>query len=76
MLKGTKTALVKKVQPISIHGQISLNVYFVDPEDPEGQVSLARIGPESAPRTIEAGDKVEFRRIDSNEFHKLEGERL
>jgi len=25
---------------------------------------------------IEAGDKVEFRRIDSNEFHKLEGERL
>ena len=60
MLKGTKTALVKKVQPISIHGQISLNVYFVDPEDPEGQVSLARIGPEAAPRTIEAGDKVEL----------------
>ena len=60
MLKGTKTALVKKVQPISIHGQISLNVYFVDPEDPEGQVSLARIGPEAVPRTIEAGDKVEL----------------
>ena len=60
VLKGTKTALVKKVQPISIHGQISLDVYFVDPEDPEGQVSLARIGPESAPRTIEAGDKVEL----------------
>ena len=60
MLKGTKTGLVKKVQPVSIHGQISLDVYFVDPEDPEGQVSLARIGPESAPRTIEAGDKVEL----------------
>jgi hypothetical protein len=59
MLKGTKVALIKKVQPISIHGQISLDVYFVDPEDPDGQVSLARIGPESVPRMIEPGDRVE-----------------
>lgn len=58
MLKGTKTALVKKVQPVSIHGQISLDVYFVDPDEPQGQVSLARIGPEAAPRNIEAGDLV------------------
>ena len=42
MLKGTRTALVKKIQPVSIHGQISLDVYFVDPDDPQGQVSLAR----------------------------------
>ena len=60
VLKGTKTALVKKVQPVSIHGQISLDVYFVDPDDPDGQVSLARIGPEAVPRSIEAGDKVEL----------------
>ena len=31
MLKGTRTALIKKIQPVSIHGQISLDVYFVDP---------------------------------------------
>ena len=55
MLKGTRTAVVKKVQPVSIHGQISLDVYFTDPEDPDGQVSLARIGPESAPRHLERG---------------------
>ena len=60
MLKGTKVALIKRVQPISIHGQISLDVYFVDPEDPDGQVSLARIGPESVPRMIEPGDRVEL----------------
>lgn len=60
MLKGTRTALVKKVQPVSIHGQISLDVYFVDPEDPQGQVSLARIGPEATPRNLEAGDVVDF----------------
>lgn len=58
MLKGTKPALVKKIQPVSIHGQISLDVYFVDPEEPDGQVSLARVGPEAAPRNLEAGDLV------------------
>jgi hypothetical protein len=60
MLKGTKPGLVRKIQPVSIHGQISLDVYYVDPADPEGQVSLARIGPESVPRNLEAGDTVEL----------------
>lgn len=58
MLKGTKDAVVTKVQPVSIHGQISLDVYFVDPDDTQGQVSLARIGPESVPKNLEAGDRV------------------
>jgi hypothetical protein len=60
MLKGSRPALVKKVQPVSIHGQISLDVYSVDPDDPDGQVSLARLGPEAVPRGLEAGDKVEL----------------
>jgi hypothetical protein len=58
MLKGTKEAVVTRVQPVSIHGQISLDVYFVDPGDPQGQVSLARIGPESVPKGLEAGERV------------------
>jgi hypothetical protein len=60
MLKGSKPAIVKKIQPVSIHGQISLDVYVVDPDDPQGQVSLARIGPESVPKDLEAGDSVEL----------------
>jgi len=60
MLKGSKTAQVTKVQPVSIHGQIALDVYFVDPDDQQGQVSLARIGEESVPRGLEAGDRVEL----------------
>ena len=60
MLKGSKPGIVRKVQPVSIHGQISLDVYFVDPADPEGQISVARIGPESVPRNLEAGDLVEL----------------
>jgi hypothetical protein len=58
MLKGTKTVQVTKIQPVSIHGQISLDVYFIDPDDSQGQVSLARIGPESVPKGMEAGDRV------------------
>ena len=60
MLKGTKAALIKRVQPVSIHGQISLDVYFVDPAEPDGQVSLARLGPEAVPRHLEPGDQVEL----------------
>lgn len=60
MLKGSRTALVKKVQPVSIHGQITLDVYHVDPEEPDGQVSLARLGPEAVPRNLEPGDRVDL----------------
>ena len=60
MLKGSKPGIVKKIQPVSIHGQISLDISFVDPDDPDGPVSLARVGPENVPRGLEAGDRVEL----------------
>lgn len=60
MLKGTRSVQVTKIQPVSIHGQISLDIYFVDPEDPQGQVSLARMGPEAVPRNLEAGENVDL----------------
>jgi hypothetical protein len=59
MLRGSRPAIVKKIQPVSIHGQISLDVYLVDPQEPEGQVTVARIGPESVPRDLEPGDRVD-----------------
>jgi len=60
MLKGSKGAVVQKVQPISIHGQVSYDVYYVDPDDTQGQVRIARVGKESMPRNLESGDKVEL----------------
>ncbi len=60
MLKGSKPAIVRKVQPVSIHGQVSLDVYYVEPDDTEGQVRIARVGKESIPRGLDAGDKVEL----------------
>jgi hypothetical protein len=58
MLKGTRTAIIKRIQPVSIHGQISLDVFWVDPEDPEEEVRHARVGGESVPRGLEIGDKA------------------
>ena len=60
MLKGSKKAVITKIQPVSIHGQVSLDLYFVDPDDPQAQASRARVGQESIPRSIEAGDQVEL----------------
>jgi hypothetical protein len=60
MLKGSKPAVVHKVQPISIHGQISLDVYYTDPDDSQAQVRIARVAKESVPRALEAGDRVEL----------------
>jgi len=60
MLKGSRPAILKKIQPVSIHGQISLDVYVVDPDQPEGQVTVARLGPESVPDYLEPGDRVEL----------------
>jgi hypothetical protein len=60
MLKGSKPAIVRKVQPVSIHGQVALDVYYVDADDPDGQVRIARVGKESIPRGLDTGDKVDL----------------
>ena len=58
MLKGTRNAVIQRIQPISIHGQVSLDVFWMDPEDPEQELRHARIGDESVPRGMAPGDKV------------------
>ncbi len=60
MLKGSRVAILRKVQPVSIHGQISLDVCFSDADDPDGPVSVARVGGESVPRDLEPGDRIEL----------------
>ena len=50
MLHGSREAVLRKVQPISVHGQISLDVHYVYPDDDTEQVRVARIGPEAMPR--------------------------
>ena len=58
MLKGTREGILKRIQPISVHGQISLDVQFVHAEEPEGQVRVARVGPEAVDSGLEPGDPI------------------
>lgn len=60
MLKGSRTVILRRIRPISIHGQVSLDVYFNDAADPDGTVSVARVGDESVPRNLEPGDRIEL----------------
>jgi hypothetical protein len=58
MLKGTRQAVVHRIQPVSIHGQVSLDIFWQDPEDPEQELRHARVGDDAVPRDLQPGDKV------------------
>jgi hypothetical protein len=60
VLKGTRDGILKKVQPMSIHGQVSWDVHFTDVEDPDGQTHVARVGPEAVMgHNLEPGDRIQ-----------------
>ncbi len=59
MLKGTREGILKRIQPMSIHGQISWDLYFADLDNPDGQMHLARLGPEAVSRNLEPGDRIQ-----------------
>jgi len=58
MLKGSRAGILKKVQPLSIHGQISWDVFFTDADEADGPVQMARVGPEAVDRNLEPGDRI------------------
>jgi hypothetical protein len=61
MLKGTRRAVLKRIQAVSIHGQVSWEIVFTHLDDPEEQMHAARVGTEAvAGHTLEAGDHVEL----------------
>ena len=61
MLKGTREAVLKRIQPVSIHGQVSWEIVFVHADDPSEQLNAARVGPEAiVGHTLEAGDRIEL----------------
>jgi hypothetical protein len=58
MLKGTRQGILRRIQPMSIHGQISWDVFFTDADDPDGQPHVARLGPEAVSQNLEPGDRI------------------
>jgi hypothetical protein len=58
MLRGTREAVVHKMQPVSIHGQLSYDLHYLFADEPEGQVRVARVGPEAIEPGVQTGDRV------------------
>ena len=58
MLKGTRKGILKRLQPVSIHGQISYDVHYTLAEEEQGAVHAARVGPEAISPRLQPGDKV------------------
>ena len=58
MLKGTREGIVERIQPISIHGQISLDIFWLEPGDPDQELRHARVGAEEVPKDLGKGDAV------------------
>jgi len=60
MLKGTRDAVLRRIQPISIHGQASWEIVFTHLDDPGEQLNAARVGPEAiVGHTLEPGDRIQ-----------------
>ncbi len=58
MLTGSRAAIVRKLQPVSIHGQLSYDVHYIFADEPDSQVRVARVGPEAMTPTLQPGDQV------------------
>ena len=58
MLKGTREGVLRRMQPISIHGQLSYDVHYTFADEPDAQPRVARVGPEAIEPGLQIGDKV------------------
>jgi hypothetical protein len=58
MLRGSRDAVIRRMQPISIHGQLSYDLHYLFADEPDGHVRVARVGPEAIAPGVQAGDRV------------------
>ena len=58
MLRGSRDAILFKLQPISIHGQLSYDVHYTFADDPEEHMRVARVGSEALDRGLEEGERI------------------
>lgn len=58
MLKGSRDAVLQRLQPITIHGQLSYDVHYVFADEPDSQARVARVGTEALDPGLQPGDHV------------------
>ena len=60
VLKGTRDAVLRRIQPISVHGQVSWEIVFTHLDDPGEQLNAARVGAEAiVGQSLEPGDRIQ-----------------
>jgi len=60
MLKGSRDAILHKLQPGSIHGQLSYDLHYRFVDEPDSQLRVARVGPEALSPGLQPGDRIEL----------------
>lgn len=58
MLRGTREAVLHRMQPISIHGQLSYDLHYRFADEPDAQMRVARVGPEAIVPGLQDGETV------------------
>jgi len=58
MLKGSRDGVLHRMQPISIHGQLSYDIHYTFADEPDAQARVARVGPETLDAGLQIGDRV------------------
>jgi hypothetical protein len=58
MLKGSRDAVLYRIQPISIHGQLSYDLHYRFVDEPDSQMRVARVGGEALAPGLQGGDRV------------------
>ena len=58
MLKGSRDAVLRRMQPISIHGQLSYDVHYHFLDEPDSQPRVARVGGEALAQGLQVGDRI------------------
>ena len=58
MLKGSRDAVLVRLQPISVHGQLSYDVHYMFADEPDGPTRVSRVGGEAIERSLQSGDRV------------------
>lgn len=58
MLKGSRDAVLHRLQPISIHGQLSYDLHYTFADEPDEQPHVARVGAEALAPGLQPGDRI------------------
>ena len=58
MLKESREGVLTRIQPVSIHGQLSYDVHYTLTDEEQESTHVARLGAEALSPRLAAGDRV------------------